>query len=122
MKVDGQAAVQEIYPVKAENRAPNPQANARGKVADFKVPEKEPAASGKDVQEAVAFANKAMKMANYHLEFELHEKSERYQVKVIDSDSGEVIREIPTDAMMKFADNIKSSLNQAAGLVVDELV
>lgn len=122
MRVGGQAALQDSYPGKFENKAQSREAATVDNVADLKKLDKRQEMKPEEIQEAVVFANKAMKAANYHLEFELHEKSNRFQVRVIDSDSGEIIREIPTDAMMKFADNIKDTINHAVGLLVDESI
>lgn len=121
MKLEGQAALQDAYPTRVENRLPNRDAASGDKTAEFKASKKqEPKAE--EVQEAIAFANKAMKMANYHLEFEIHDDINRCQVRVIDSESGDIIREIPSDAMIKFAEAIKNTINRAVGLLVDESV
>ncbi|MEN6349907.1 MAG: flagellar protein FlaG [Syntrophomonas sp.] len=122
MKLDGQAALQDAYPTKVENIIQNREATNSSKAVELKTPEKRQEPKAEEVREAVAFANKAMKMANYHLEFEIHEDINRYQVKVIDSDSGDIIREIPNDAMIKFAEGIKNTINNAVGLLVDESV
>ncbi|MDD3365457.1 MAG: flagellar protein FlaG, partial [Syntrophomonas sp.] len=50
-------------------------------------------ASIEDIQGAIDEVNQAMKVSNYHLEFKLFEDSDVYQVKVVDSQSSEVIKE-----------------------------
>lgn len=122
MRLDGQAALQDVYSTKIDSMLQNREATNINKAVELKMPEKKQEPKAEEVQEAVAFANKAMKMANYHLEFEIHEDINRYQVKVIDSNSGDIIREIPSDAMIKFAEGIKSTINDAVGLLVDESV
>ncbi|MEN6390254.1 MAG: flagellar protein FlaG [Syntrophomonas sp.] len=122
MRLEGQAAMQDAYPTKVETRFTNPETASKDKTAELKMPEQKQKPKAEEVQEAVAFANKAMKMANYHLEFEMHEDINRYQVKVIDSESGDTVREIPSDAMIKFAEGIKNTINRAVGLLVDESV
>lgn len=74
------------------------------------------------VQEAVSVANEAMRISNHHLQFRLHEGSGRYQVKVYNSDTDEVIREIPAKAILEFSANIRKMLNDAVGILVDEKV
>lgn len=122
MRLEGQAALQDAYPTMVENRFPIREAANRDKPVEQKMPEKKQEPKTDEIQEAVAFANNAMKMASYHLEFEMHEDINRYQVKVINSDSGDTIREIPSDAMIKFAEAIKNTINHAVGLLVDESV
>lgn len=75
-----------------------------------------------DLSAATEMVNKALKMSNYHLEFKLHEESGRYQVKVIDSDSQEVIREIPPEHVLEFSAQVRHMLNKMIGVLVDELV
>lgn len=72
------------------------------------------------IQEAVAVANHALKLSNRHLQFKLHEGSGRYQVKVLDSDTDEVLRTIPADSILEFSANIRKMLNDAVGFLVDE--
>lgn len=69
---------------------------------------------------AVKLTNDAIRIVNYHLEFRLHEDSGRYQVKVVDSDSGELIREIPPQKMLEFSARFKQMLDKALGILVDE--
>mgnify|MGYP000026191757 CR=1 FL=1 len=69
---------------------------------------------------AVQLTNDAIRMVNYHLEFRLHENSGRYQVKVIDSESQKVIREIPPEKMLDFSAQVKKMLDKALGILVDE--
>lgn len=70
---------------------------------------------------AVNITNDAIRIVNYHLEFRLHEDSGRYQVKVIDSESQKVIREIPPEKMLEFSAHIKQMLDKALGFLVDEI-
>lgn len=69
---------------------------------------------------AVKLTNDAIRITNYHLEFRLHEDSGRYQVKVVDSESKQVIREIPPENMLDFSAKVKQMLDKAIGILVDE--
>jgi len=69
---------------------------------------------------AVKLTNDAIRITNYHLEFRLHEDSGRYHVKVVDSESQKVIREIPPEKMLEFSARIKQILDKALGILVDE--
>ena len=122
MRLEGQAALQDYYPTKVEAGFQNRETAGRDKAVELKMPEKKEQPKAEEVQEAVDYANNAMKMANYHLEFEMHEDINRYQVKVIDGESGDTVREIPSDTMIKFAEALKNTINHAVGLLVDESV
>lgn len=75
-----------------------------------------------ELENASKVVNEAMKISNRHLEFNLHEDSGRYHVKVVDNESGKVIREIPPENMLELSAKIKEMLDEMIGLLVDELV
>ncbi len=123
MKIEGQGAVEPFY-------TPN-QLQSMVKTAKIPVEEKEvePApgnetgdAAVKDkLDKVVKLLNQTIKSStNHHLEFQMHEASGRYQVKVVNSDTDEVIREIPQDFMLDLSARIKGVLNEALGLIFDE--
>ncbi|MBO8159033.1 flagellar protein FlaG [Thermosyntropha sp.] len=74
------------------------------------------------LQQAVETANEAFHISNYHLEFQIHEKSGKYQIKVVDTDSNKVIREIPPEYMLEISASIKEVLDRFLGVFVDALV
>lgn len=82
----------------------------------------EPKYTENDLKIATDTVNKAFKMSNYHLEFKLHKDSGRYQVKVVDSDTQEVIREVPPENVLDFSAQVRHMLNKMIGVLVDELV
>lgn len=71
---------------------------------------------------AANIMNDVMKVSNYHLEFRIHEDSGRVQVKVIDTNSQEVIREIPPEKVLECSAMIKNMLDKMAGILVDEII
>jgi flagellar protein FlaG len=75
-----------------------------------------------DLQKATETVNKALKMSNYHLEFRLHEESGRYQVKVVNTDTEETVREIPPENVLEFSAQVRRMLDKMIGLLVDEFV
>ncbi|MEA1960915.1 MAG: flagellar protein FlaG [Bacillota bacterium] len=75
-----------------------------------------------DVELATEVLNQAMKISNHHLEFTLHEKSGSYQVKVVDSETEEIIREIPPEEALDYAARVRDMLNEMIGLMVDEKI
>lgn len=80
-----------------------------------KVKEQE-APSEEEVKEAVERINKAIFGSGRNLEFSIHEATHEIMVKVIDSSTKEVIREIPPE---KVLDRL-AKLWELAGIIVDE--
>ena len=75
-----------------------------------------------EIHQAVEVANDIMNLSNFHLEFQLHEDSARFQVRVIDNQTKETIKEIPPEYMLDLSARLREMINQALGLLVDELV
>jgi len=78
-------------------------------VADWQV-------SDSFLKKAVEKANQTMTMQNRYLEFKIHEKTNEIIVKVIDSETKEVIREIPSEKIL----DMFASMLELAGLLMDE--
>jgi len=72
--------------------------------------------SDKVVLETIERANRAISGANRRFEFSFHEKTQDIMVKVIDSDTNEVLREIPPEKII----DLIANLMEMAGLIVDE--
>lgn len=121
MRVEGQRTAVDYFPAKSEGMRNSSQSTSK---ESEKVKLKD--LNGKSNQnpeilkEAIDTANKAMKLSNYHLQFRLHEGSGRYHVKVVDSATDEVIREIPPENLLEFSAMVKKMLDEALGLLVDE--
>jgi len=54
------------------------------------------------VKEAVDQGNSLLQMAKRNLQFKVDEETNEQVVKIVDSDSGEVVRQIPTEEMLAF--------------------
>lgn len=124
VEMQGMATDYRPAPVEADlpvigNKKP---ANEKVTVKELKTAEQQQQPQKETVQEAISLANEAMRISNHHLQFRLHEGSGRYQVKVYNSDTDEVIREIPAKAILEFSANIRKMLNDAVGILVDEKV
>jgi Uncharacterized flagellar protein FlaG len=72
--------------------------------------------SDKIVIDAIEKANKAISGANRRFEFSIHEKTKEIMVKVIDSETNEVVREIPNEKIL----DMVARMWEMAGLIVDE--
>ncbi len=115
------APVEVELPILGNNKKPGEKITVKElKGNEQQSPQQQP--NKETVQEAISVANEAMRISNRHLQFRLHEGSGRYQVKVYDSDTDEVIREIPAKSMLEFSANIRKMLNDAVGILVDEKV
>ena len=70
-------------------------------------------------------SNQAMEFSSFALQFRIHDKSGLVQVKVLDSETNEVIREIPPEQMLEIAADIAEmlkDLHKMVGVLVNELV
>jgi len=110
------------YPARDAQFRSEPQESAEVKRRDRAAENKnDKPVDAEKLRAAIELTNDAIRITNYHLEFRLHQDSGRYQVKVIDSQSQEVIREIPPEKMLEFSAHIKQLLDKAMGLLVDEI-
>jgi flagellar protein FlaG len=75
-----------------------------------------PVASGADVQAAVSRLNDYVQNLRRDLQFRVDEQVDRVVVTVVDSESGAVIRQIPSEEMLAVA----RSVEQMQGLLLDE--
>lgn len=65
---------------------------------------------------AIERANKALQGATTTFEFSIHEKTKQIMVKVLDKDSGKIIREIPPEKTL----DLVAKMWELAGILVDE--
>lgn len=72
--------------------------------------------SEKTVIEAIEKANRAVSVAYRRFEYSIHEKTKEIMVKVIDTETDEVIREIPPEKIL----DLVAMIWEMAGLIVDE--
>jgi len=68
--------------------------------------------------EAIRQINQTMEIYNTELRFTIHEASGEIMVKVVKSETGEVIREIPPEYILKIVTYVKEIL----GLLLDKFV
>lgn len=73
-------------------------------------------ASDKMMQEAINEANNKLRISNRHCQFKYEKDINRVSVKLIDEDTGEVIREIPSEETLDMIRRLK----EMTGLLVDE--
>jgi flagellar protein FlaG len=69
----------------------------------------------KDVEKAVETANKYLKDST-HLKFEIHDKTNDIIIKIINDNTGEVLKEIPPKKIL----DMVASMMEVFGLFIDE--
>ena len=102
-------------PQKATTVAPVSKSNADPASLEKQDGKKENGNS-KLVQGAVDSVNESLKPTNTSVRFKYHEKINRVSIKIVDTKTDEVIREIPPEETMKM---VEKMLEQA-GILVDE--
>lgn len=71
-----------------------------------------------DVEKAVSSLNDFIKSTRTNLKFELHDKLDRYFVKVIDSETEEVVKEIPPEKML----DMYAAMADFMGFLIDKKI
>lgn len=69
-----------------------------------------------NLKEAVDMANKALFKNNTHLKFQIHGKTKEVMVKIINDETGDVVKEIPPEKML----DMVAKLWEIAGILIDE--
>lgn len=72
--------------------------------------------SRKELVKKVEQLNDAMDLFNRKLSFQVHEETQRIYVQILNSETGEVIKEIPPEKFLDMLENI----SEAIGIIVDE--
>lgn len=117
MKVESKDAAM-LQPVR-QNTEHNIETKENKKIDETNVPvheKKEHHISEKSVIDAIEKANKAIIGTRTQMEFSIHEKTKEIMVKVIDSETKEVIREIPQEKIL----DMVAKMWEMAGILVDE--
>lgn len=101
-------------PVAIEAKTKDVEHRSLSQISDFE--RRELPISEKVVIDAIERANRAISGANRRFEFSIHEKTKEIMIKVIDSDTNQVIREIPPEKIL----DMVAKMWEMAGLIVDE--
>jgi flagellar protein FlaG len=104
--------------MKGELALPELIARRQGEVEVPKNTTSEKEESPQQIETMVDGANQFFKMTKTHLQFHLHERLNSHYVEIRNSETNEVIREIPSK---KFLDMV-AKLQELAGLIVDEKI
>ncbi|HOV79647.1 MAG TPA: flagellar protein FlaG [Bacillota bacterium] len=77
---------------------------------------KEQNASRKELEQAVDKMQQAVSIFNKHFKFNIHEKTHRVIVQVIDSRTNEVVNEIPPEKIL----DMVADLQNLVGVIIDK--
>ncbi|PLR67982.1 MULTISPECIES: flagellar protein FlaG [Bacillaceae] len=71
-----------------------------------------------EIEKVVNGINDFLQPANTHIEFQLHEKLNEYYVTVVDNQTKEIVREIPSRKML----DLYAAMTEFLGFVVDKKI
>lgn len=74
--------------------------------------------SKEEMEGVIEGINEMLQPANTHIKFELHEKLNEYYVTIVDNNTDEVVREIPSKKWL----DIYAAMTEFVGLIVDEKI
>ena len=104
--------------VPSKSADPKDSAAAMSKVADQRKTQSinEITEMASEIREAIAAINEAVKKVPTSLDFSVDEASKRFVVQVTDKNTGELIRKLPGDAVLRIARQLESM----KGIVFDQ--
>ena len=97
----------------ARSAAPAKESPAAAAVA-IRSPASTPVETADAVQEAVAAINRAAKSLNNSVQLDLDARSKHPVVRVVDSETGQLIRQIPSEEVLE----LRRALDRIAGLLI----
>ena len=100
----------QLLPGRSGAAAPAEEANAPAEAVD--------AATPAQLEQAVREANASLQLRSVGLRFEVDRDTDKLIVKVVDRDSGELIRQIPSEEAVRIA----KVLGRVPGLLMDRSV
>lgn len=71
-----------------------------------------------DFQDKINKANEIMSSQETHLKFEIHEKTHDVMIKIIQNETGEVLKEIPPEKLI----DMIAKICEIAGLFIDKKI
>lgn len=126
MRITSQTQVKDIAvaiqpshePVSEVSKASNADASLKQLMLSQEKENEEKAIPKEKVQKAVDAINEFMTMQNHNSKFVMHEGLDRYYVQVVDSDTEEVIREVPPRKLL----DAFYTMQKFLGMIVDEKI
>ncbi|MCT4605063.1 MAG: flagellar protein FlaG [Marinisporobacter sp.] len=116
MKIDGGMNVGNQYPSMGDHLGTNKNTGEVVHTTEAGQKKKESFPGEKQLIKAIESSNKDLKMHNKSLHFSIHEKTKQIMVQVIDDDTEEVVREIPSEKVL----DMVAAMMEKIGLFVDK--
>jgi len=82
------------------------------------IPHQENRDNAKDLEKSVKEINAQLESLNRSIQFNIDDKTKDVVVKIVDKDSGEIIRQIPPEGVLR----LRERLEDLTGLIVEEKV
>jgi len=79
----------------------------------------EAAPSKEEVQEVVQQINKHVQQINRDLLFSVDDSSGRTVIRVVNSETEEVVRQIPSEEVLRILHNLQEQMDDSTGLIFD---
>jgi flagellar protein FlaG len=105
-------------PLREETAFPKLESNHKKELVVQRNAASEKEITPEQIKEMVSGANQFFKITRTHLQFHLHEDLNRHYVEIRNTETNEVIKEVPSK---KFLDMV-AKLLELAGLLIDEKV
>lgn len=93
-------------PVSATPEPPSAAPDGAKPAVAEQAPARTPPPSKQQIEAAVDTVNRALQPSNNALEFSIDKQSDRVVVKVVDSETGETLRQIPSEEVLAIAESI----------------
>ena len=123
--INANSATQVNYAVVADRKAKPVPAEPAAEVAATDVAKPAAEVSKTELQQAVDVVNQAVALEQRSLSFSIDDASGRSVIKVIDYETDELIKQIPSEELLKVAQDIKrlqEEMGQSIGLLIDNKV
>ncbi len=123
MKID-QIRTQPVIPVRVENAGMESEAIARTSInreSDTTEPRKtlqKGKRSADEIRKDLDVINAQLKIRNRSIQFSIDESSHDIVVRVVDKESGELIRQVPPESLLR----LREQMAEISGLIVEEKV
>ena len=108
----GRTKINTMEDTSADNEVKKRQESIRGKALSGE----NTLDQAEELEEAVEQANDASDAVDLNLRFQIHEKSERIMVEVVDIRNNEVVKEIPSEQVL----NLVGQIQDLIGFFLDE--
>ena len=80
----------------------------------------DPSSVAEQVKKAVDEGNSLLQAVRRNLQFQVDETTQELVVKIVDSDSGDIVRQIPSEEMLAFIKRLQEMEGQQGSMIQDQ--